>query len=192
MPLDAEAARGDPLEVRLSALQLFIAFTTLGLTSFGQLIPNARHAMVNRHKWITDPEFAEMLAIGQMLPGPNVVNVSAALGDRHAGWAGAFAAVTGLVLPPSIVAIALAATLYFAAHDPHVAGALAGMAAAAAGLVLATSFKLARSSLKGWIGIAITIAIFIAVVVLRLPLALVLLVGLPTTLWAHGALKRLA
>ena len=95
MPLDAEAARGGPLEVRLSAPQLFIAFTTLGLTSFGQLIPNARHAMVNRHKWITDPEFAEMLAIGQMLPGPNVVNVSAALGDRHAGWAGAFA-LTGL------------------------------------------------------------------------------------------------
>jgi chromate transporter len=188
MPLDAEPAGA--ATTNLTPLQLFLAFTRIGLSSFGQLIPIARHALVQRHKWLTDAEFAEMLAIGQMLPGPNVVNVSAALGDRHAGWAGAFASVAGLVLPPSLVAIGIASTLYMLAHDPHVAGALAGMAAAAAGLVLATAFRLARASIAGWIGVAITLAIFAAVAVLRLPLAAVLAVSLPLTLWAHGALRR--
>lgn len=177
---------------RLSAPQLFLAFAALGLTAFGQLIPNARHAMVNRHAWLTDAEFAEMLAIGQMLPGPNVVNVSAALGDRHAGWPGALAAVSGLVLPPSLVAIGLAATLYFAAGNAFVAGALSGMAAAAAGLVLATGIRMARASVAGRAGTAIMAGIIAGIVLLRLPLALVLLAALPLSLWAHGALRRQA
>lgn len=187
--MDAEAPP-QAGRIRLSPARLFLAFATLGLTAFGQLIPNARHAMVNTHKWLTDPEFAEMLAIGQVLPGPNVINVSAALGDRHAGWAGAIAAVGGLVLPPSVVAIALAASLYSVAGNPHVAAALSGMAAAAAGLVLATGIRLARASLRSRTGVAIMLAIFAAIALVRLPLALVLLVALPVTLWVHGALAR--
>lgn len=177
--------------MRLTPLQLFVAFSRISLTAFGQLIPIARHALVVRLQWFTDAEFAEHLAIGQMLPGPNMVNVSAALGDRHAGWLGAAAAVSGMILPPTLVAIAIASTLYAFAQDPRVAGALSGMAAAACGLVLATALKLARGSIKRIVGVAIMLAIFVAVAILRLPLGVVLLVALPLTLWAHGALRKL-
>jgi chromate transporter len=187
--LDAEAP--PPGGVRLTPLQLFVAFSRISLTAFGQLIPIARHALVVRLQWFTDAEFAEHLAIGQMLPGPNMVNVSAALGDRHAGWLGAAAAVSGMILPPTLVAIAIASTLYAFAQDPRVAGALSGMAAAACGLVLATALKLARGSIKRIVGVAIMLAIFVAVAILRLPLGVVLLVALPLTLWAHGALRKL-
>jgi chromate transporter len=186
--LDAEAPPGG---VRLTPLQLFLAFSRIGLTAFGQLIPIARYALVVRLKWFTDAEFAEHLAIGQMLPGPNMVNVSAALGDRHAGWLGAVAAVSGMVLPPTLLAIGITATLYAFAQDPRVAGALSGMAAAACGLVLATAVKLARGSITRAIGVGIMLAIFVAVAILRLPLAIVLFVALPLTLLAHGALRRM-
>ena len=187
--MDAEAPPGAaPL---LTPLQLFVAFARIGLSAFGQLIPVGRYALVEKHKWLTDGEVAEMLAIGQMLPGPNMVNLSAALGDRNAGWPGAVASVSGLVIPPTLVAITIAITLYQFSHNAHVVGALSGMAAAACGLVLATALKLARNTVKRWAGAAIAVAIFAAVAVLRLPLALVMLAALPLTLWAHGALKRL-
>ncbi len=186
--MDAEPPPGG---VRLTPLQLFVAFARIGLTAFGQLIPVARYALVARLKWFTDAEFAEHLAIGQMLPGPNMVNVSAALGDRHAGWLGAAAAVGGMVLPPTLLAIAIAATLYAFAQDSHVAGALSGMAASACGLVIATAVKLARGSIRRAMGVGIMLAIFAAVAILRLPLAIVLFVALPLTLWAHGALRKL-
>jgi chromate transporter len=186
--LDAEAT--PPAAVRQTPLQLFLAFARIGLTAFGQLIPIARHALVVRLKWMSDAEFAEMLAIGQMLPGPNMVNVSAALGDRHAGWPGAVAAVSGIIIPPTLVAIGIAMTLYALAHDPRVAGALSGMAAAACGLVLATALKLARGSIKRAAGVAIAVGIFVAVAIARLPLALVMISALPLTLWVHGVFRR--
>lgn len=186
--MDAETSPAPSL--RLTPLDLFLVFTRIALTAFGQLIPIGRYALVERHKWLTDAEFAEMLAVGQMLPGPNMVNLSAALGDRHAGWPGAIASVSGLVIPPTLVAIAIAATLYHFAHDPHVAGALSGMAAAACGLVLATALKLARNSIRRAVGVAIAVGIFAAVAIARLPLALVLVVALPLTLWAHGVFRR--
>ncbi|MCC7282653.1 MAG: chromate transporter [Acetobacteraceae bacterium] len=186
--MDAEAPAA---AVRLTPLQLFTAFARIGLSAFGQLIPVGRHALVEKHKWLSDAEFAEMLAIGQMLPGPNMVNLSASLGDRNAGWAGAAAAVSGLVIPPTIVAIAIAATLYRFSHDAHVSGALSGMAAAACGLVLATALKLARNTIRRAHGVVLALAIFAAVALLRLPLAVVLVVALPLSLWVHGALRRI-
>lgn len=189
--MDAEpAAAPPPPPPKLSPGRLFVTFAGIALVAFGQLIPIGRHALVNKHKWLTDAEFAEMLAIGQILPGPNMVNLSAALGDRNAGWAGAFAAVAGLVVPPSIVAIALAMTLYALATDPRVAAALTGMAAAACGLLLATAIRLARGAISRAVGYGVAIAIFAAVAVARLPLAAVLAVALPLTLLLHGALRR--
>lgn len=186
------ADEASPGEEKLSAWRLFLEFNRITLGAFGGLIPVARHALVQKKKWMTDAEFAELLAIGQVLPGPNMVNVSAGFGDRHAGWLGAFASVAGLIAAPLAIAITLAATLYSMASNPHVSAALSGMAAAACGVVLATAVKLARGSITARIGIVLAIAIFIAVALLRLPLALVLLVSLPLSLWAHGVFKRLA
>lgn len=185
MPSDAEAAPAP----RLSPSRLFIEFTKITLTGFGGVIVVARRAMVDRRRWMTDQEFAAMLAVGQMLPGPNIINLAAAFGDRHAGWKGAAAAVAGLVAAPSALAIAIAALVFGLAHDPRVQGGLAGMAAAAAGLVLATAWRLGRASLSGVMPLAVTAAIFGCVALLRLPLPLVLAVALPASLLLHGVVR---
>jgi chromate transporter len=187
--LDADAPPAPQTE-KLTAWKLFVAFNAITLTAFGSLVAVGRHALVQKHKWLTDAEFAEMLAIGQILPGPNMVNLSAAFGDRHAGWHGSVACVAGLIAAPTAIAISLAALLYSVVQHPRLDAALAGMAAAAAGIVLATAYKLGRGSLKGRIGLVLCAAIFAAVAGLRLPLALVLVVALPISLWSYGVFRR--
>ena len=83
-----------------------------------------------------------MLAVSQVLPGPNVVNLALMFGDRCFGLRGAFAALAGMLLAPMIIVLALTALYGHFAQDPVVTGALRGMGAVAAGLVIATGLKL--------------------------------------------------
>jgi chromate transporter len=109
---------------------------------FGGVLPIAQRELVERLGWLTVEEFAELLSIGQVLPGPNVVNLSLMVGDRYFGLRGALAALAGMLLMP-LVLVLVAAALYqqFAAH-PAVAGAVRGMGAVSAGLVMAIALKL--------------------------------------------------
>ena len=83
-----------------------------------------------------------MLALSQVLPGPNVVNLALMFGDRFFGLRGAIAAVGGMLVVPLVIVLALSAAYGEFARLPVVSGALRGMAAVAAGLVLATAVKL--------------------------------------------------
>jgi chromate transporter len=135
--------------------------------------------LCEERRWLTKAEFLELLAIGQVLPGPNVCNLSLMVGDRYFGTRGAFAALAGMIAAP--LAIALAAMALYAqfADHPVVAGALRGMGAVAAGLVLGTAIKLALPLRTSPLGLPLVAALgaacFAAVAWARLPLAVVLL-----------------
>jgi chromate transporter len=122
---------------------LFIAFTLLALQGFGGVLPVAQRELVDKRGWITREEFAETLSIGQVLPGPNIVNVALILGDRFCGWRGAAAALGGILLAPLAIVLALATLYAQVASQPMAAGAIRGMSAVAAGLVFAMAIKLA-------------------------------------------------
>src|SRR5262245_2722649 len=77
----------------VSRLALFLAFSRISLSSFGGAIFWARRELIERQRWITEREFVEMFTLGQLLPGPNVLNVTVMFGYRFAGWTGAAAAV---------------------------------------------------------------------------------------------------
>lgn len=170
---------------------LFALWTTIAVQGFGGTLPFARRELVERRRLLAEAEFAELLALGQILPGPNVINLAAAFGDRHAGWRGAAASVAGLVVVPMLIAMALAGLVGAVATRPAVAAALVGMAAAAAGLLIGTAWRMARPMRRLVPSLAVAAAIFLAIAVLRLPLPAVLAAGLPLTLLAHGALRRL-
>ena len=70
---------------------LFVAFSLLALQGFGGVIAIAQRVVVEQRRWLTKTEFLELLAAGQVLPGPNVVNLSLMIGDRFFGWRGALA-----------------------------------------------------------------------------------------------------
>lgn len=174
---------------RLAPPALFLLWATIAVQGFGGTLPFARRELIER-RLLTEAEFAELLTLGQILPGPNVINVSAAFGDRHAGWAGAAASVAGMVVVPMLIAMALASLIGAAATLPQVQSALLGMAAAAAGLLIGTAWRMARPMRRLAPSLAVAAAMFVAIAVLRLPLPAVLLIALPATLLVHGAFRR--
>jgi chromate transporter len=172
-----------PLEVPKSPGELFTAFTWLALQGFGGVLPVAQRELVERRHWLTREQFVEMLAVSQVLPGPNVVNLALMFGDRCFGTRGAAAALGGMLAVPTVIVLAL--TLLYAeyASVPAVAGAMRGMGAVAAGLVISTAMKLAstlRTSRMGpALGVAFALVTFAAIAWLHWPLVWVVL-GLGT------------
>ena len=157
---------------------LFRLFNRMALQGFGGVLAVAQIELVERSGWLTREEFVESLAISQVLPGPNVCNLSLMVGDRFFGWRGAFAALGGMMAAPLLIVLVLAALYSHWAHLPAVSGALRGMGAVAAGLVIATALKLAwalRTSPLGRLAcIALGAATFAAVIVWRVPLVWVI------------------
>jgi len=158
---------------------LFGGFFLIGLSGFGGVLPQAQHQLVQRRRWLNDAEFAELLALGQILPGPNIVNMAVAIGSRFHGARGALLAVAGLLLAP-LVLILLLATLY--QHYQQAAWLqqlLAGLAPAGIGLLLGMVLKLAARLPRRGLPWALALLTFAAVAALQLPLWLVLLVLAP-------------
>ncbi len=138
-----------------STRELFIAFTSLSLQGFGGVLPVAQRVLVERRRWLTKEQFVEMLSVSQVLPGPNIVNLALMFGDRCFGLRGAFAAVAGMLLVPMIIVLALTALYGHFAHYPVVTGALRGMGAVAAGLVIATGLKLLSTLKRNAMGLPV-------------------------------------
>lgn len=161
-----------------SCTELFTAFTALALQGFGGVLAVAQRVLVDQKGWLTRAEFVESLALAQVLPGPNVCNLSLMVGDRYFGTRGAFAALAGMMaVPLAIVLVAIALYAQFAG-TPIVAGALRGMGAVAAGLVIGTALRLAPALRSNPIGLGAAAlfggAGFIAIAWLRWPLVAVL------------------
>ena len=136
-----------------SKTELFVAFTWLALQGFGGVLAVAQHELVERLRWLSKEQFVEMLSLSQVLPGPNVINLSLMFGDRHFGWRGALTAVAAMLAAPLLIVLALAALYVQFSSVPQVAGALRGMGAVASGLILATGLKLAPTLKRNPMGL---------------------------------------
>lgn len=158
---------------------LFLGFLTVGLCGFGGVLPWARRMVVEQRRWLTAAEFTDMLALCQFLPGPNVINVSAALGLRFRGLPGAVVCFVGLMAAPMIVVILLGILFAHYRDVPAVRHGFAGLAAGASALVLATALKIAAPLRHRVDGIVIALVTLGAVAFLRLPMLPVLLVVAP-------------
>lgn len=149
----------------------------------------AQRELVDRKKWLTREEFIEDWAVAQILPGPNVVNLSLMLGDRYFGLSGALVAMAGMLALP-LLAVLLLAALFAGVSDVAAAqGALRGMGAVAAGLIVATGLKLMPALKKNAMGLGacalLAVATFIAIALLRIPLFWVLVsLGGAASIWA--------
>src|SRR5690349_12611885 len=125
-----------------SLSDLFLSFTWLALQGFGGVLAVVQRELVERKQWLTSEEFVEDWAVAQIMPGPNVVNLSLMIGGRYFGLAGALAALAGMLTLPLVIVLLLALLHAHFGADPRVAGALRGMAAVSAGLIGAAGLKL--------------------------------------------------
>lgn len=167
-------AEAGPLRQPASAGEVFLAFNRLALQGFGGVLPVAQHVLVERERWLDEESFLETLALAQVLPGGNVVNMALMVGDRFFGLRGALAALAGLLALPLAIVLALAALHGPFAELGPVTGALRGMGAVAAGLVIASAIKLLPALKRNVLGppLALTLAAlaFLAIALLRWPL----------------------
>lgn len=172
---DAPGARPAPAHLR----DLFWSFTWLALQGFGGVLAVVQRELVEKKRWLTNEEFIEDWAVAQIMPGPNVVNLSITIGERYFGWRGAVVAVCGMLCFPMLLVLCLTVVYSQFSSYPAVAGALRGMGAVAAGLVAGMGLKLAgmlaRHPLGRWCSAALALASFIAMAVMRIPLVWVLL-----------------
>ena len=171
---DAEAGRRPA-----STTELFRAFNALALQGFGGVLPVAQRVLVEQRGWLSREQFVETLSLGQVLPGPNIVNMALIVGDRFFGLRGAAAALAGLLCAPLAIVLVLAALYGQLASMPAVAGALRGMGAVSAGLVVATALKLMPTMNASPLGrtpaLALVVTSALAIGWWRLPLVWVVL-----------------
>lgn len=166
-------ASAAPWEITLGAM--FRCWLMIGVTGFGGVLPVVVHELVQRRRWMTYQEFSEVLAICQILPGPNIVNISVIFGMRLLGWPGALSCLGGLLVLPVIIALALASIYAGVSDVPAVQRAVGTIASAAAGLLIAVALRLLwpeRANPVVWGVGALVIAL---VTGLRVPLLWVIL-----------------
>ena len=169
----------DPHPQPKSLTDLFVSFTWLALQGFGGVLAVVQRELVEKKRWLTREEFIEDWAVAQIMPGPNVVNLSLMIGARYFGLKGALTALAGMLLLPLLLVLVLAVVYGQFSANPQVAGALRGMGAVAAGLIAATALKLAIGLQGNVLGqrlcMALGVLCFAAIALLRWPLVYVLL-----------------
>jgi len=170
--------------------QLCLHFTWAGVRGFGGVFVMGRRMLVEETRWLTPEEFIEVLGLCQFMPGPNIVNVSVVVGSRYRGWTGALAALSGILLAPSVIAVGLAAAYQRFSAVPMVAHVMGALAPAASGLVLGSAIKMAMPVLARdrVLALPVGLGVLIAAGFLHWPLVPVLLVAAPVGLaiaWAR-------
>jgi chromate transporter len=180
---------------------LFSAFSILALQGFGGVLAVAQRELCERRRWLSAQEFVETLATAQVLPGPNVCNLSLMIGDRFFGWRGACAALAGMIAGPMVLMLGLAWLLGEASAVGQVQGVikgvLGGIAAVAAGQIVGTVLKLAapiKNHVLGWpLCTGLAAAAFVMMTWLHWPLVWVLLgLGTATCIGTYGVLRHRA
>jgi chromate transporter len=158
--------------------ELFRGFCLIGLSGFGGVMPWARRYIVERYHWLEPEEFAALLGLGQVMPGPNVMNLSVCVGQKFQGWRGAVVAPLGMLLAPMIIVLLLGLAYLRFGDQPAVHAVLRGIIAVGAGLIIATGLKMLYVYKRRPLALAIALAVIVAVGGLRwslLPVVVVVL-----------------
>lgn len=199
MPDHTQAVQGPARPASL--WQVFVAFTVLAMQGFGGVLAVAQRELCERRRWLTQADFLQLLSTAQVLPGPNVCNLSLMIGDQFFGWRGALVALSGMIAAPLALMLALAWALGQAATveawQHPIRGALGGVAVVAAGQIIGTVLKLSaplKEHALGWpTSVALAATAFAMMAWLHLPLIWVLLgLGGTTCLYTYAVLRRKA
>ena len=145
-------------------LRLFTTFFKIGLFTFGggyAMIPLIQREVIEKHKWIDEKDFLDMLVLAQSTPGPIAVNTAVFVGYKTAGVAGAIMTTLGTILPSFIVILLLA--LFFAEvrDNRYVDAAFRAMRPAVVALIVAPLIGLVKG--MRWYLVALSAVVAMAV-----------------------------
>jgi chromate transporter len=187
----AHAAEPDLVRpVSLSAL--FTAFLTVSLCGFGGGLVWARRIAVDRRRWLSEADFADIVSLCQFMPGPNVVGIAVCTGTKLRGSIGAIAAVCGFIIIPWSVGLLLGALFLEYAHVPALRNILGGVSATAAGLLIAAGLRLLAPHRRRPAAVLFAVLAFTLMAFTKLPLLAVLFGLVPLSIAAAGIEKAWA
>ncbi|MGO0308947.1 chromate efflux transporter [Endozoicomonas acroporae] len=149
---------------------IFWRFFLLGWTSFGgpaAHIGYFRNTFVEKRQWLTDVEYAQLIALSQFLPGPGSSQIGFALGYRKAGLPGGIAAFAGFTLPSFAILLAVAMSSQLFLTADWYQGMIAGLKLLAVVVVADATVQMFRSFCKSQL--TISLCIFSAALLLVFP-----------------------
>ncbi len=183
-------------------LQLFWSFIQIGLFSFGggyAALPLIQEQVMNVHGWLTVQEFADVVTISQMTPGPIALNAASFVGTRISGIPGALVATLGNVLPSLLIVLSLA-WFYFKYRSLRVMqGVLYGLRPAVVALIASAGLSILFLALFGsqafpsststvsWFAVILFVLGFIVVRIKKTNPILIILSGGVVTVVMHIA-----
>lgn len=132
-----------------SLARLFITFSGMSLLLFGSgyvFIPMIQELVVNTYGWITQPEFTNAIALGQLTPGPILIS-AAAIGYSVKGFLGSLVATVGIFFPPAMLMLTCSHLLQSIKQSSAIQAALQGIRPAVVGLIFIAGIAFAQPML---------------------------------------------
>lgn len=133
-------------------LELFWSFVQIGLFSIGggyAAMPLIQNQVVDLHPWLTMTQFADIMAIAEMTPGPIAINAATFVGIQVAGLPGAVLATLGCILPSCLITMTLAYLYYRFRGLRMVQGILAGLRPAVIAMIASAGISLLIMAVYG-------------------------------------------
>ncbi|MBR7088115.1 MAG: chromate transporter [Mogibacterium sp.] len=158
--------------------ELFILFFKLGAFTIGggvAMLPLLQNTLTQEKKWFSQDEFVDIVAVCQSLPGVIAINMATYVGYKKKGFLGSLVSTFGVVLPSFVMILLIATFISNLSDNPYVAGAMAGLRAAALGLVVVAVIQMSSVVFKGgWTILAAAVS-FVLIAVLNINTAYVIL-----------------
>ena len=151
--------------------ELFITFFKIGLFTFGggyAMISQIKENVVEKHKWLSEDELLQIIAIAESTPGPIAINMATFVGFKRKGFWGSLFATTGVVLPSFIIIFIISMFADAFNRNEYIKYAFAGIKAGVAFLILKTGINMIiKMKKKPYLVIAFSI-VFVSMLLFEL------------------------
>lgn len=162
---------------KVSLLKIFLVFAKIGTITIGggyMMVPAIENE-IRRHKWISDSELPNIVAISQSAPGLLTVNMSIFAGYRLRGIAGSIAATLGCIIPPFVIILLIAMFFSNFKENHLIQSVFAGVRPASVAIIAAFMVKLIKAEKKHWWAFVICAVTLVLVAFLRVSAIYILL-----------------
>ena len=189
-----EVAQNQELERAVPLTALFNAFlaVSLGGIGGGGGIVWARRITVEKRRWLSDSEFADIVSLCQFMPGPNIVGIAVCVGAKLRGTIGTIGAVSGFLVIPWTIGLSVGLLFLEYAHLTVLRNVLGGIAATAAGLLIATGIRLLLPHRRRPAALVFAALAFGLIAFAKVPLLIVLFGLVPLSIAVAGIEKARA
>ncbi|MFA5039867.1 MAG: chromate transporter [Candidatus Omnitrophota bacterium] len=152
-------------------LHLFLEFFKIGLFTFGggyAMIPLIQKEVVDNRHWLTIEQFADVVVISEMTPGPFAVNSATFIGYRVGGFWGAVFGTLGVVLPSFLIILAIVTTFLSFRENPVVRSAFRGLRPAVLALILVAAYSIGKIAVIDYKSVVILALVVTGILVFKI------------------------